>query len=200
MRTWAAGASRTCVPSASGSRWSRDSLAAGADLVSFSGDKLLGGPQAGILAGSPEIIARLRRNPLFRALRLDKLICQALERTLRALLLERWEEIPALAMIRQSAAQIRARAESLLARLPTLRAELTQGQSLIGGGATPEQSIPTWLISIECANVVDCERRLRAHNPPVIARIQDEKLVFDLRTVFPDEESELAAALGALAV
>jgi L-seryl-tRNA(Ser) seleniumtransferase len=177
----------------------RDSLAAGADLVSFSGDKLLGGPQAGILAGSSAIVARLRRNPLFRALRLDKLIYQALERTLRALLLERWEEIPALAMIRQSAAQIRARAEALLARLPNLRAELTQGKSLIGGGATPEQSIPTWLISIECANVVDGERRLRANRPPVIARIQEERLVLDLRTVFPSEEDELTAALGALA-
>jgi L-seryl-tRNA(Ser) seleniumtransferase len=176
----------------------RDSLAAGADLVSFSGDKLLGGPQAGILAGTPEIVARLRRNPLYRALRLDKLVYQALERTLRALLLERWDEIPALAMIRQSAAQIRARAESLLARVPALRAESVEGQSLIGGGATPEQSIPTWLISIECANVVEWERRLRAYNPPVIARIQDDRLVLDLRTVFPEEESELAAALGAL--
>ena len=93
-----------------------DSLQAGADLVSFSGDKLLGGPQAGILAGKPEIVARLRRNPLFRALRLDKLIYQALETTLRNLLLERWDEIPALAMIRQAADEIRARAEALLAR------------------------------------------------------------------------------------
>ena len=80
-----------------------------ADLVSFSGDKLLGGPQAGILAGKPEMVARLRRNPLFRALRVDKMIYQALENTLRHLLLERWEGIPALAMIRQSPEEIRAR-------------------------------------------------------------------------------------------
>ncbi len=99
-----------------------DSLEAGASLVSFSGDKLLGGPQAGILAGQPELIARLRRNPLFRALRLDKLIYQSLENTLRSLLLERWEEVPAIAMIRQTPAAIRARAEALLAGLPRLRA------------------------------------------------------------------------------
>jgi len=86
-----------------------DSLRAGADLVSFSSDKLLGGPQAGILAGSAEIVARLRRNPLFRALRLDKLIYQSLENTLRNVLLERWEAVPALAMIRQSADEIRRR-------------------------------------------------------------------------------------------
>jgi L-seryl-tRNA(Ser) seleniumtransferase len=173
-----------------------DSLKAGADLVSFSGDKLLGGPQAGILAGKPELVARLRRNPLFRALRLDKVICQALEQTLRDVLLERWERIPALAMIRQSAAEIRARAEALLARLPRLRAELVEGSSVIGGGATPELSIPTWLIAVECADVVRAERRLRAADPPVVARIQEGRLVLDLRTVFREEEAELAAALG----
>src|SRR6202034_1408824 len=91
-----------------------DSLRAGVDLVSFSGDKLLGGPQAGILAGKAELVARLRRNPLFRALRLDKLIYQSLENTLRNLLLERWDAVPAIAMIRQSADEIRARAEKFV--------------------------------------------------------------------------------------
>jgi L-seryl-tRNA(Ser) seleniumtransferase len=175
-----------------------ESLKAGAGLVSFSGDKLLGGPQAGILAGKPDLVARLRRNPLFRALRLDKLIYQALETTLRHLVMERWDSVPALAMIRQPAAEIRARAEVLLARLPQLRARIEEGVSVIGGGATPEQSIPTWLIAIECAGVVECERKLRRNNPPVIARIADDKLMIDLRTVFPEEESELASALGAL--
>src|SRR5262249_30277698 len=94
-----------------------ESLSAGADLVSFSGDKLLCGPQAGILAGKHEFGARLRRNPLFRALRLDKVICQLLERTLRSLVLERWEEIPALAMIRQPEAEIRSRADDLLQKI-----------------------------------------------------------------------------------
>jgi L-seryl-tRNA(Ser) seleniumtransferase len=174
------------------------SLSAGADLVSFSGDKLLGGPQAGILAGKPELVARLRRNPLFRALRLDKLIYQALESTLRNLLLERWDAIPALAMIRQPAETIRARAEALATRLPRLRTDIVEGRSLIGGGATPEQSIPTWLIAIECADAAAAERRLRAGDPPVIARIENDRLLFDLRTVFPEEENALAAAMEAL--
>ena len=179
-----------------------DSLRAGADLVSFSGDKLLGGPQAGILAGKPEIVARLRRNPMFRALRLDKLIYQALETTLRHLLLERWDQVPALRMIRQSAADIRAarRTAAGFAARGAARSEggTHTGESVIGGGATPEQSIPTWLIAIECADAGAAQRRLRANDPPVIARIEDNRLVLDLRTVLPEEEAELAAALQAL--
>jgi L-seryl-tRNA(Ser) seleniumtransferase len=170
-----------------------DSLAAGADLVSFSGDKLLGGPQAGLLAGKPEIVARLRRNPLFRALRLDKLIYQALENTLRHLVLEHWDQVPALAMIRQSAEKIRARAEAVAAQLPG--AEVLAGSSVIGGGSTPEQSLPTWVIAIACADVVGAERHLRAFEPPVIARVEDGKLIVDLRTVLPEEEGELTRAL-----
>ena len=174
-----------------------ESLEAGADLVSFSGDKLLGGPQAGILAGKGELIERLRRNPLFRALRLDKLIYQALENTLRSLLLERWAEVPAIAMIRQTPGEIRARAEALLPQIPGLRAAIVKGESVIGGGATPEQSIPTALIAIEC-DVVAGERKLRAGSPPVIARIESERLMIDLRTVAAGEEAELAAALRGL--
>ena len=172
------------------------SLQAGADLVSFSGDKLLGGPQAGILSGKPEIVALLRRNPLFRALRLDKMIYQALETTLRDLLLERWDNIPALAMIRQSADTIRQRAAALVTHLPELHAQVVEGTSVIGGGATPEQSIPTWLIAID-GNAVEGERKLRRGNPPVIGRIENEKLLIDLRTVFREEEEELAAGLNA---
>jgi L-seryl-tRNA(Ser) seleniumtransferase len=175
-----------------------DSLAEGADLVSFSGDKLLGGPQAGLLVGSPEIIARLRRNPMFRALRLDKLIYQALEVTLRHLLLEQFDQIPALRMISEPPERIRERAEALLSALPGLRAELLPGESVIGGGSTPEQSIPTCLIAIESEDVIEAERRLRQGNPPVIARIENNRLLLDLRTVFPEQEAELAAALQAL--
>ena len=174
------------------------SLQDGADLVSFSGDKLLGGPQAGILAGNADLVSRLRRNPLFRALRVDKLICQSLEATLRNLLLERWDEVPALAFIRLSAEQIRVRAEALVARLPQLRAEIRSGNSVIGGGATPDQSVPTWLLYIECASATEAERRLRAADPPVIARVEDDRLVLDLRTVLPQEEEGLAAALRSL--
>jgi L-seryl-tRNA(Ser) seleniumtransferase len=175
------------------------SLSAGVDLVSFSGDKLLGGPQAGILAGRQDLVARLRRNPLFRALRLDKIIYQALESTLRNILLERWDDVPALAMLRQSADEIRQRSLTLVARLPGLRAEVIPGESVIGGGATPEQSIPTWLISVDCADVVDAECTLRAGDPPVVARIEDGRLIFDLRTVFSAEEDMLLAAMNRLA-
>jgi L-seryl-tRNA(Ser) seleniumtransferase len=174
-----------------------DSLRAGADLVSFSGDKLLGGPQAGVLAGKPEIVARLRCNPLFRALRLDKTIYQALEHTLRAILLERWERIPALAMIRQTPDEIRQRAQALVATAPDINAAIIEGHSVIGGGATPEQSIPTWLIAV-AGDANRIERALRGGDPPIIARIQDDCVVLDLRTVFPEEERELSLALRAI--
>jgi L-seryl-tRNA(Ser) seleniumtransferase len=172
-----------------------DSIAAGADLVSFSGDKLLGGPQAGILAGRAELVGRLRRNPLFRALRLDKLITHALAATLRNLLFERWDQVPAIAMIRQPAERIRERAVALLAKTPALDAAVVEGSSVIGGGATPEQSLPTWLIAITCADVVTAERSLRKNDPAVIARVEANKLLLDLRTVFAEEEDALASAL-----
>jgi L-seryl-tRNA(Ser) seleniumtransferase len=171
-----------------------ESLKAGADLVSFSGDKLLGGPQAGILAGDAEIVKRLRHNPLFRALRVDKLIYQSLEYTLRQLLLENWDALPALAMIRQPAATIRARAQAMLERVPGLAAAIVEGQSVIGGGATPEQSIPTWLIAVESDDLA----ALRKRTPPIVARIEEGRLLFDLRTVFPAEEEELVEALADL--
>ena len=173
------------------------SLETGADLISFSGDKLLGGPQAGILAGQPSLISRLRRNPLFRALRVDKLISGALEDTLRALLLERWESVPALAMIRQSEAEIRARAQALQARILQVQTEIVPSRSVIGGGATPEQPLPTWAIAIVTPDVAETERRLRSGHPPVVARIENNRLMIDLRTVLRDEEDELVAALGA---
>ena len=172
-----------------------ESLEAGVDLVSFSGDKLLGGPQAGILAGSPAIVARLRRNPLFRALRLDKVIYQVLEATLRNILLERWDCVPAMAMLRQPAERIRERAEALAARMSGLGATVVAGESVIGGGATPEQTLPTWLIAIEAADAAAMERRLRSGDPPIIARIEDGKLLLDLRTVLAREEEALAAGL-----
>jgi L-seryl-tRNA(Ser) seleniumtransferase len=172
-----------------------DSLRAGVSLVSFSGDKLLGGPQAGILAGDRRLITRLRRNPMFRALRLDKLIYQALETTLRNLLLERWDQIPALRMIAQSSQELRTRAEAFAHRLSGIRAEIVEGSSLIGGGATPEQPLGSWLIAIQCADLSEAERRCRLSDPPVIARIEDDRLLLDLRTVFPFEEEELARVI-----
>ncbi len=172
-----------------------DSLRAGVNIATFSGDKLLGGPQAGLIVGDAGLVARVRRNPMFRALRLDKLIYQALEETLRNLLLERWDRIPALAMIRQTADELKERAGSLVSRLDGARAESVPGESVIGGGSTPDRSIPTWLVAIACADVVAAERRLRGASPPVVARIEGDRLVVDLRTVAPEEEPALVRAL-----
>jgi L-seryl-tRNA(Ser) seleniumtransferase len=173
----------------------RESIADGVALVSFSGDKLLGGPQAGILAGRADLVQRLRRNPMFRALRLDKLILAMLETTLRHTLLEQWDRIPALRMISLPAGTIRARAQALAARLEGANSEVIPGQSVLGGGSTPEQSIPTWLIAIAAPGLAGVERRLRSHDPPVVARIENDRLLIDLRTVEPDDETTLAAAL-----
>ncbi len=174
-----------------------DSIRAGVNLVSFSGDKLLGGPQAGILAGDSKLVARLRRNPMFRALRLDKLIYQALETTLRSLLLERWDQVPALRMISMTQDELRSRAGRFVHQLQGIRAEVIDGSSLIGGGATPEQPLPGSLIAIDCADVVEAEQRLRLGDPPVVARIDGGRLLLDLRTVFPGEEADLARVVRA---
>lgn len=171
------------------------SLEAGIDLVSFSGDKLLGGPQAGILAGRDDLVARLRRNPMFRALRLDKVILQILEEIARAVLREQWDEIPALRLLRLPNAVIRSRTESLRESLGWEDAVVKDGQSVIGGGSTPEQFLPTTLLSIGHDSVTTVERKLRSHIPPVIARIEGNRLMIDLRTVFETEERDLVDAL-----
>ena len=173
-----------------------DSIKAGVPLVSFSGDKLLGGPQAGIIAGEPELIARLRRNPMFRALRVDKLIYHALEATFRRLLFCRWDEIPALNMVTTQSEAIRARAERIAAQLLGWDADVRPGLSIIGGGSTPEQALPTWLISIGVEDPAQFQDELRLGNPAVVARIEDERLVLDMRTVYESEEEELMEALA----
>jgi L-seryl-tRNA(Ser) seleniumtransferase len=170
-----------------------ESIVAGADIVTFSGDKLLGGPQAGIIAGDAALIGRIRRNPLFRALRVDKLIYQALETTLRHLVFEEYDRIPALRMLRLNAGTIRERAVRLCSRLSE-GAEVIAGQSVAGGGSTPDQSLPTWLIAL-AGEAVRLESRLRAGDPPVIARIEDDRLVIDLRTVAIEEEDRLIEAV-----
>lgn len=186
----------------------RASLAAGADIVSFSGDKLLGGPQAGVIAGKKKLVEQVRRNPLFRALRVDKLTIAALEATLSAYQRGALEEIPALRMIRMSAAEIETRArafvEKLLTQVPDgVNVEIRDGFSVIGGGSTPDQKLPTKLIAIRSPrhSAAQLEERLRkpqdlaAGIAPVIARIEKNTLVLDLRAVFPEEEEALLAAL-----
>lgn len=165
----------------------KDSLRAHINVISFSGDKLLGGPQSGIIAGDADLVTRIRRNPMFRALRLDKMILQSLEETLRLLVFEDYDAIPALRMIRLSADSIKARAEAL--GIPG--AEVIEGQSVIGGGSTPQQSLPTWLIALP----ESLEPKLRASDPPIIGRIEDGRLLLDLRTVFPEDEPALLRAI-----
>ena len=174
-----------------------ESIRAGVSLISFSGDKLLGGPQAGIIAGDRELVQRIRRNPMFRALRCDKLIYAALERTLRHVLFCRWEHIPALHMISMTSDEIRARADLFRHRLmeEDIAAEVIPGTSVIGGGSTPDQTLPTFLVSIETADLNGWERKLREGDPAVVARIENDRLVLDLRTVFEQEEANLAAAI-----
>ncbi len=174
-----------------------ESIEAGVPVISFSGDKLLGGPQAGLVVGDPDLIGRIRKHPMFRALRLDKLIYECLEATLRNLLLQRYDAIPALRMIRQPASEVKRRAGAMLERLRGIPGAVVEGQSVIGGGSTPEQAIPTWLLALDVPKVAEFEKKLRRGNPPVIARITNEQLVLDLRTVFPEEEEQLAAALEA---
>lgn len=169
-----------------------DSLKAGVDLVTFSGDKLLGGPQAGIVAGKAELVSRLRRNPIYRALRLDKLSVQALSTSLRNLVLGDLDQIPVLRMIRQTADQVRARAERLIESLPL---RIVPGESMIGGGATPEQNLPTYLIAIDTPDPLKLERQLRTRPPYVIARIERDQVLLDLRTVMAPQESTLRHAL-----
>ncbi len=173
------------------------SLRAGASLVSFSGDKLLGGPQAGILAGKHEIVQRLRRNPMFRALRVDKLIYGALETALRLTLLERWDELPVLRMIRLSADEIAERARRLAGGINAsgkLHAEVMRGESVLGGGSTPGQALPTCLLAVT-PGAAELERKLRGYSPPVIARVGDERLLIDLRTVDPGDDDTVRSAL-----
>ncbi len=185
----------------------RQSFEAGASLVAFSGDKLLGGPQAGIIAGKSELVERIRRYPLFRALRVDKLTIAALQVTLCAYLRGALDEIPALRMIRATAKEIGRRAENLVRELrPELppgevEVEVVDGASLIGGGSTPAQELPSRLIRIACArySAAQVEKRLRRApaGVSVIARVEEDRLILDLRTVLPEQEPALAASLAA---
>jgi L-seryl-tRNA(Ser) seleniumtransferase len=176
-----------------------ESLRAGAHLVSFSGDKLLGGPQAGIIAGDAGLVSRCRRNPMFRALRVDKLITGAVETALRSTLFCQWSKIPVLHMISMPADRIKERAESLCRSIEGLQAEIRPGFSVIGGGATPDQPLPTWLVSIAHEDVPALERTLRGGDPPVIVRIEENRLTIDLRTVFETEQPQLIESLRAAA-
>jgi L-seryl-tRNA(Ser) seleniumtransferase len=184
-----------------------DSIARGADVVTFSGDKLLGGPQAGLIVGRREVVERLRRHPLYRALRADKLALAALEATLysyrRGVAAS---EVPALRMLAATRDEIERRARVFVRRLrrqvsdDVLKLEIVEGSSAVGGGSAPTMHPPTALIALShaslSASVLD--ERLRRAEPPVIARILDDRVVLDLRTVAEREEAVLLEALASI--
>jgi L-seryl-tRNA(Ser) seleniumtransferase len=176
------------------------SLRAGVDVVTYSGDKLLGGPQAGILSGPPGVIARVRANPLFRALRVDKLTYSILESTLLAYVRQQYDAIPALRFMRASGEELARRADALAARLrescQRLEVEVVPCSSLVGGGAAPGWDLPSHGIAIDSAIGADeLLSRLRGNDPPIVARIDGGRVLLDVRTVFPAEEAEIVAAL-----
>ncbi len=192
-----------------------DSLRAGIDVVTYSGDKLLGGPQAGLISGRADLIVRMRANSLFRALRVDKLIYAALEATLLAYVKRDHDAIPTLKMMRLTKDEIGRRAEAIASSVKliaeTERAEssparrirvaMIDGESLIGGGAAPSSVLPTRLLALSGADLGADElaARLRANDPPIVARVEEGRVLLDLRTVFADQDSVISSALARMA-
>jgi L-seryl-tRNA(Ser) seleniumtransferase len=177
----------------------QESVAAGADLVCFSGDKLLGGPQAGILVGRAELIARLKRHPLTRAIRPDKATLAALGATLAHYLLgEAEQQVPVWRMLAATPDQIEARAQIAITGLGPVGEGFTieDGQSAVGGGSLPGETLPTRLLAAPSRfDAGPLAAALRRSNPPVIARVEHDRVVLDLRTVLADEDYHLVSAL-----
>jgi L-seryl-tRNA(Ser) seleniumtransferase len=191
------------LPGLPAESWAPSRLRQGADLVCFSGDKLLGGPQAGIVLGRADLVAELRRNPLARALRLDKLSLAALDWTLGAYLDGSAErEIPVLRQLREPAEQLEARARRLAERLAklsgdaaTLRVESDRAQ--VGGGSLPGFALPSWVVTLLPRGGAErTAARLRRASVPVLARVRDDRVVIDVRTLLEDDEPALEAALA----
>lgn len=181
----------------------QQAVKAGASVIAFSGDKLLGGPQAGIILGESELIKRIKSNPLMRALRVDKLTFAALEATIAAYLSGReLDEIPVQAALHAPKAAITRRARSFIRRakgiVGNLHLKLIEGHSVIGGGSAPETQLPTTLIALSApqTSAFDMEDWLRQNSPPIITRIMDDNLIIDLRTVSRPAEKEILLALS----
>jgi L-seryl-tRNA(Ser) seleniumtransferase len=182
-------------------------LSDGADLVTFSGDKLLGGPQCGAILGRAELVARLSGHPLLRALRVDKMTLAALEATLRAYLQGRVQELPLWQMALATGDELEARARSLAAALTDavadkgVKAEAVASRAVAGGGSLPGTDIPSWAVAVSHPerSAAEIGRALRRGDLPVIGRIEDDRLLLDLRTVDPADDPRLAALItGAL--
>jgi L-seryl-tRNA(Ser) seleniumtransferase len=177
-----------------------DALAVGADLVCFSGDKLLGGPQAGIIAGRREYVAALKAEPFFRALRCDKLVLAALEATVDAILDNRPDELPIRAMMSWSIESLRERADRAVAALHTvgITAEINEGKTQVGGGSLPRTSLPSVTVDLapsQGRSAIELAAALRRGAPPVIAYISEDRLRMDLRTIFPEQDEQWVSAI-----
>lgn len=183
-----------------------ESLKAGADVVLFSGDKLMGGPQCGIIAGRADLIKRIHAHPLMRALRVDKLTLAALAATLRLYLddSQARDRVPLLSLLATPLDNLRNRAERLAPQIAATgivaSAEAVAGTTFLGGGSVPTQEIPTWCVAIEPAgrSVDEVAQALRVGEPAVFARVQKDRLLLDLRSVFPRQDMQLVQAFEAL--
>ena len=181
-----------------------ESIASGADVVTFSGDKLLGGVQSGLVVGRKETIEKIRKHPLYRALRVDKLIYAALEATLESFRRENaLQEIPVLKMLAQTNEELKTRTKKFakkLSQVSALSFEIIEGKSVIGGGSAPDVQPISTLLALKHKQIsaAKLEQNLRNSRPPVIARILEDKVLIDLRTVSENEESELSEAIAKL--
>lgn len=183
-----------------------DSLRAGVDVVTYSGDKLLGGPQAGLISGTPEVVKTIRSNPLFRTLRVDKMFYAALEATLLAYLREDYDSIPILRMMRSSEDELQQRADHIVRQLrissPELEVEVVESRSVLGGGSAPGATLPSRAIAVRCSTLSPdgILERLRKWETPIIARVENDRVLLDLRTVEAKQDQTILAALQRVAM
>jgi L-seryl-tRNA(Ser) seleniumtransferase len=177
-----------------------DSLRTGVSLVTYSGDKLLGGPQAGMVTGDPTLVARLRAHPFFRALRVDKMCYAALEATLVAYLREEYDRLPLLHMLGLPAEEVRRRCQAVADSVSGLSALVQETQTMIGGGAAPGETLRSFALSLACdgMSATELARRLRQQATPIVARVEEDRVLLDLRTVDAADDRYLAAALATL--
>ena len=164
-----------------------------ADLVCFSGDKLLGGPQAGVVVGRADLVARLRRHPLARALRIDKMTVAALEAVLRMHAVGLSGELPTWRLLAATPASVRRRARALAKQLGG--AEVVEAETVVGGGSLPGYAVPSWAVRLPVPDADRAAGRLRVGRPPVFCRVDEDALLFDVRTVEPDDDERLARAI-----
>ena len=176
------------------------SLRAGVSLVTYSGDKLLGGPQAGLATGDPALVARMRAHPLFRALRVDKMCYAALEATLVTYLREEYDSLPILRMLRLPSEEVERRCQLLAVSASGLSAQVVATRTVIGGGAAPGKTLPSFALSLayDRMSATEFARRLRHKATPIVARVEEDRVLLDLRTVDPADDRYLAETLAML--